>query len=59
VKYFLLKPYTAETLLTLFRVVLDSKSFPLNTGQVGRVALSPPAKGTGRSPAIAADKATR
>jgi PAS domain S-box-containing protein len=30
VKYFLLKPYTAETLLTLFREVLDSTSFPEN-----------------------------
>jgi len=28
VKYFLLKPYTAETLLKLFREVLDSPAFP-------------------------------
>jgi hypothetical protein len=35
VKYFLLKPYTAETLLRLFRDVLDSKPSPKSADLVG------------------------
>ena len=35
VKHFLLKPYTAETLLKLFREVLDSTAFPENAHSAG------------------------
>jgi len=59
VKYFLLKPYTAETLLTLFREVLDNRSFPKNAGQVGRDARALPTNGTSRSPGISLDEAKR
>jgi PAS domain S-box-containing protein len=52
VKYFLLKPYTAETLLRLFRDVLDSKTLPRGADSAGFSAVP---FATGRKTLLAAD----
>ena len=59
VKFFLLKPYTAETLLMLFREVLDSKSFHKGAAPAGREAPPSPTNGKAQHSGVPWDGAVR
>jgi DNA-binding NarL/FixJ family response regulator len=58
VKHFLLKPYTAETLLKLFRVAIDGKAIPVSA-EPTRPEDAPPTNGISLAPAVPHDHAVR